>query len=225
MAMPGSFLDPRNPRGPDCGIDEWSPLRGELQVSAPAGSVFIQDTRSWHSTAPNFSPDPRVGIVVRYTPWWLTCSYGTPSGDGCSAEWVPSTDFARWSPQMQDLYRHRACGVRDTIHPSKQAAAEAVRQTLRENLQCGKNAFFLRPCVLLEASSFTKDRLGTNIGKTHKKSGVFSLQARDGRREQPRRSGGSGAAGAALQQRAGAKSLFLASLDVSMEIDRLPGSG
>ena len=155
--MPGSFLDPRNPRGPDCGIDEWSPLRGELQVSAPAGSVFIQDTRSWHSTAPNFSPDPRVGIVVRYTPWWLTCSYGTPSGDGCSAEWVPSTDFARWSPQMQDLYRHRACGVRDTIHPSKQAAAEAVRQTLRENLRCGKNAVFV-------ASSFPK----TGSGQTER---------------------------------------------------------
>ena len=43
MALPGSFLDPRNPRGPDCGIDEWSPLPGELQVSAPAGSVFIQE--------------------------------------------------------------------------------------------------------------------------------------------------------------------------------------
>ena len=49
MAMPGSFLDPRNPRGPDCGIDEWSPLEGEVQVNAPAGSVFIQDTRSWVS--------------------------------------------------------------------------------------------------------------------------------------------------------------------------------
>ena len=135
MAMPGSFLDPRNPRGPDCGIDEWSPLQGEVQVSAPAGSVFIQDTRSWHSTAPNFSPDPRVAVVVRYSPWWLTCSYGPPSSDGCSAEWAPLSDFSQWPPEMQDLHRHRTCGIRDTIHPVKQAAAAAAREQLVENLR------------------------------------------------------------------------------------------
>jgi len=47
--VPGSHKDPRNPRGPDDGIDESAPITGELQVSAPAGSVYIQDTRVWHS--------------------------------------------------------------------------------------------------------------------------------------------------------------------------------
>jgi hypothetical protein len=138
VAMPGSFLDPRNPRGPDCGIDEWSPIKGEVQVSAPPGSVFIQDTRSWHSFGPNFTPDPRVAIVVRYTPWWLTCSYGPPTGDGCSAEWAPAADFRAWAPAMQDLYRHRACGERDCIHPANQAAAAVARLRLREALRVAR---------------------------------------------------------------------------------------
>ena len=35
--VPGSHKDPRNPRGPDDGIDQRAPIPGEFQVSAPAG--------------------------------------------------------------------------------------------------------------------------------------------------------------------------------------------
>jgi ectoine hydroxylase-related dioxygenase (phytanoyl-CoA dioxygenase family) len=51
--VPGSHKDPRNPRGPDDGIDERAPIPGEFQISAPAGSVLMQDTRIWHSGAVN----------------------------------------------------------------------------------------------------------------------------------------------------------------------------
>jgi hypothetical protein len=39
-------LDTRNPRGPSDGITVSAPIPGEVQCSAPAGSVFIQDTRT-----------------------------------------------------------------------------------------------------------------------------------------------------------------------------------
>ena len=48
-----------------------------MQVSCPAGSVFIQDTRMWHSTAcHNTSGRPRVATVNRWVPWWLHNSFG-----------------------------------------------------------------------------------------------------------------------------------------------------
>ena len=40
--VPGSHRDPRNPRGPDDGIDERAPIKGEMQCHCPAGSVFVQ---------------------------------------------------------------------------------------------------------------------------------------------------------------------------------------
>ena len=60
--VPGSHKDPRNPRGPDDGINERAPIPGELQISAPEGSVFMQDTRLWHSGA------ARAGSLRRQQP-------------------------------------------------------------------------------------------------------------------------------------------------------------
>ena len=58
--------DGRNPRGADDAIDQGSSIPGEMQVRAKAGSVFIQDSRLWHSTAQNPSDAPRTSIVARY---------------------------------------------------------------------------------------------------------------------------------------------------------------
>ena len=51
FCLPGSHRDTRNPRGPYDGITVTAPIPDELQIHAPAGSVFIQDSRMWHSTA------------------------------------------------------------------------------------------------------------------------------------------------------------------------------
>ena len=48
--VPWSHRDPRNPRGPVDNICVAAPISGELQVAAPAGSVYIQDSRSWHAS-------------------------------------------------------------------------------------------------------------------------------------------------------------------------------
>ena len=50
--VPGS-QDDRNPRGPHDGMNHASPIPGEMQVVAPAGSVLMADTRCWVSQVPH----------------------------------------------------------------------------------------------------------------------------------------------------------------------------
>jgi hypothetical protein len=51
-----------------------------MQVAGPAGSVFIQDTRTWHCQAMhNPSGRTRYAVVNRWAPWWLSVSeFGAP---------------------------------------------------------------------------------------------------------------------------------------------------
>ena len=42
--VPRSHLDRRNPRNPDDGIHDLLPIPGEVQVTAPPGSVMLQDS-------------------------------------------------------------------------------------------------------------------------------------------------------------------------------------
>ena len=73
FCLPFSHRDTRNPFGPRDGVTRSAPIPGELQISAPAGSVYLQDTRTWHSSALyNSSGRDRVAMVCRYAPWWLS---------------------------------------------------------------------------------------------------------------------------------------------------------
>eukprot|EP01052_Picozoa_sp_SAG31_P040303 SAG31_NODE_5804_length_2322_cov_2.267656_2_plen_205_part_00 len=63
--VPGSHRDLRNPRGADDAIDEHSPIPGEMQVLAGAGSVLVQDSRLWHSAGTNVTEESRASFVVR----------------------------------------------------------------------------------------------------------------------------------------------------------------
>ena len=78
--VPGSHRDLRNPRGPADGINTAGPIPGDMQVAGPAGSVFIQDTRTWHCQAMhNPSGRTRYAVVNRWAPWWLSVSeFGAP---------------------------------------------------------------------------------------------------------------------------------------------------
>ena len=70
--VPGSHRDARNPRGLHDGMNVSAPIPGEMQVTAPAGSVFIQDTRAWHCSAMYNPGRDRIPIVSRWCPWWLS---------------------------------------------------------------------------------------------------------------------------------------------------------
>ena len=138
--VPGSHKDPRNPRGPDDGIDQNAPIPGEFQVSAPAGSVFMQDTRIWHSGALNQSEHERTAVVCRYAPWWLSGNeFGNlHSGGHALRTYVPREVYEKFSPELQLLYRHLAEGVEDVLQPGNQYSA-ARAQGLRGSARNGDN--------------------------------------------------------------------------------------
>jgi hypothetical protein len=108
--VPGSHRDSRNPRGPEDRIDEFKPIPGEIQVSGPAGSVLIIDSRIWHSNAANPSDEPRVAIVVRYVPWWVSVEFG-----GRNNAIVPRQVYEAFPEDVKPLYRHRVDGVTNSI--------------------------------------------------------------------------------------------------------------
>ena len=139
--VPGSHKDPRNPRGPDDGIDEQAPIPGEFQISAPAGSVFMQDTRIWHSGAANQSAHERTAVVCRYGPWWLSGNeFGNlHSGGHTLRTYVPRAVYSRFSPELQLLYRHLAEGEEDVLQPENQHRAIRAR-SLREPDRLGDNS-------------------------------------------------------------------------------------
>ena len=68
--------------------------------------------RSWHTAASNPSDQPRVAVVARFAPWWLTAEMGW--GDGAQ-EWVPRPIYDQMGPALQKLVRHRTCGVEDEL--------------------------------------------------------------------------------------------------------------
>ena len=78
FVMPGSHMLSDNPATghlPGLGSDVYEhSLPGELQLVGKAGDVFISDSRLWHAIATNHAPEPRVGLLVRYAPWWLNLS-------------------------------------------------------------------------------------------------------------------------------------------------------
>ena len=70
FCVPGAHRATNNPRGPTDGITVTAPIPGEMQCNAPAGSVYIQDSRMWHSTAcHNTSGNVRVAGQNRWVPW------------------------------------------------------------------------------------------------------------------------------------------------------------
>eukprot|EP01044_Picomonas_judraskeda_P003845 COSAG03_NODE_327_length_8954_cov_3.021909_4_plen_385_part_00 len=88
FVIPGSHTLSDNPATghlPGLGPDQYEQsLPGELQLVGKAGSVFISDSRLWHSIATNHTPEPRVGLLVRYAPWWLNLSptvQGSPENE------------------------------------------------------------------------------------------------------------------------------------------------
>ena len=52
-------------------VDRNGALMGKMQVKERAGDVLLYGSRLWHAVAVNRSHQERVGLSVRYVPWWL----------------------------------------------------------------------------------------------------------------------------------------------------------
>ena len=78
--VPGSHRSPDNPTTNN-GVPPDKPYATEMNVRGSSGSVLVMDSRLWHATAANTSPDPRVAVVVRYAPWWLNLEVLKPGSE------------------------------------------------------------------------------------------------------------------------------------------------
>ena len=99
--VPRSHRDIRNPRGDD-GMDPTQPIRNEMQVTGSAGSVLITDSRIWHTAAANQSDNPRVAVLARYVPWWVSVELGKRN-----QAIVPVDVFDTFPEDVKPLYQHR----------------------------------------------------------------------------------------------------------------------
>ena len=115
--VPGSHRTSDNPTGA-LKVDRFRPYPTEMQVTGNAGSVLVFDSRLWHATATNNSDRLRVGMVVRYVPWWLNLEVLMPGSEqrkqlvdetGTKENEVPpiaAEVFEKLPQKLQPLYRH-----------------------------------------------------------------------------------------------------------------------
>ena len=140
-AVPGSHKDKRSPRGPSDGITLTAPIPGEIQIKAKAGSVFIQDSRLWHSS-PLFVTQKRVSVVNRWCPWWLSADdYAPRSMYNAVCRPLSQSEFLALPTELQPLMRHLCPKELDTIQkPLLDRAKAAAERTRWAYQQLVKNA-------------------------------------------------------------------------------------
>jgi ectoine hydroxylase-related dioxygenase (phytanoyl-CoA dioxygenase family) len=130
--VPGSHKDKRNPRGPADGITVTAPIPGDMQVTAKAGSVYIQDSRSWHASAMHNIDRKRVAVVNRWCPWWLSVDDYAPGGTYSASivcRPLSQVEYLALPTNLQPLMRHLCPSERDTLQQPvlDRAKAAALR--------------------------------------------------------------------------------------------------
>ena len=130
--VPKSHKDPRTPRGPADNIVLTAPIPGEMQIKAKAGSVFVQDSRLWHS-APmhNYGDQDRVAVVNRWCPWWLSVNdYAQQSRFNVVCRPLSKKEFKFLPKKLKPLMKHLCPEENDTIQkPLLNKSNLAVKRT------------------------------------------------------------------------------------------------
>ena len=130
--VPGSHRDSRNPRGPNDGINVTAPIPGDLQVKARAGSVFMQDSRTWHASTMHNTGAKRVAVVNRWAPWWLAVDDYAPGGwfdTVCRPLTV--SEYEALPVALQPYLRHCCPDVPDSLQQPVLDRARAAAERYR----------------------------------------------------------------------------------------------
>lgn len=80
LVVPRSHTFNDNPTG-DNDLDPNLVHPDEINVTGNSGDVLMFDSRLWHATSANTTESPRVGLAVRYAPWWLNLDVLMPGSD------------------------------------------------------------------------------------------------------------------------------------------------
>ncbi|NKB72875.1 MAG: hypothetical protein GKR89_37880 [Candidatus Latescibacteria bacterium] len=137
--VPGSFRDKRNPRGPADGITVTAPIPGDMQVTAKAGSVYIQDSRSWHASPMHNTGQKRIAVVNRWCPWWLAVDDYAPGGAFSTSivcRPLSQAEYRALPADLQPYMRHLCPDEQDTLQQPVLDRAQAARD--RNQLGFGK---------------------------------------------------------------------------------------
>ena len=117
LIVPGSHKADNNPTGNN-GVDPSAPYPTEMNATGDPGSVLLFDSRCWHATATNTGDQPRVGVAVRYAPWWLNLDVLMPDSDerkrmvdetgviDNQVPPVPAGVFETLPQEVKPLFRH-----------------------------------------------------------------------------------------------------------------------
>ena len=139
--VPGSHRDKRSLRGPSDGITVTAPIPGEMQVTATAGSVFIQDSRVWHSSPThNFNTQDRVTVVNRWCPWWLSVDdYAPGSRYNIVSRSLSHSEYLALPTKLQHLMRFlcpdEPDGIQQPVLDRAKAAALHVESGYRQAVE------------------------------------------------------------------------------------------
>ena len=95
--VPGSHLSRRKP--------QWSEgaMEGEITLTAPAGSVAIWLSNTWHRSGPNVTDQPRRAILCYYCHSWIKPFSDYPAG-------IPPAKARSFSPSLRYLLGYSARG-------------------------------------------------------------------------------------------------------------------
>lgn len=118
LVVNGSHRSNDNPTG-GTGVPLLEPYATEVCVTGKAGSVVVCDSRLWHAAGANRTDTSRVGLAVRYAPWWLNLEVlrpGSPdrqrvldANPGSTENEVPPVPrdvFRRLPESVQPLFQH-----------------------------------------------------------------------------------------------------------------------
>ena len=113
LIVPGSHRADNNPTG-DNGIDPMVRYPTEMQATGDSGSVLLFDSRLWHATATNKGDNPRVGVAVRFAPWWLNVDTLMPGSDLRNRM---VDEVGGREPQQSPVPSHVFDGLPDNVKP------------------------------------------------------------------------------------------------------------
>ncbi len=131
--IPGSHKDKRTPRGPKDKIILTAPIKGEMQVKSKAGSVFIQDSRLWHSSPlHNLSNMDRVAVVSRWCPWWLSADEFAPkSRFNIACRPISKNEFLNLPKNLKPFMKHLCSKEPNTIQKKVLTVSKAAARRTR----------------------------------------------------------------------------------------------
>ena len=136
----GTFIVPKshkfkdNPRASN-NISVVAPIKKEIQIKAKAGSVFIQDTRLWHSSSVNLNKEnKRISVINRWYPWWLSVDdYAPDSRFNIVCRPLSKKDFNNLPVKLKPLMSSLCPDIKDFIQkPLIKRSSEAAKSKIKQ---------------------------------------------------------------------------------------------